>query len=65
MELANFANDFIDGMKKSECASMIDLLKRKTLIDQKAVYSHFYEFLPFFLDENDYAELERIHCLKC
>ncbi|MBP7433966.1 1-acyl-sn-glycerol-3-phosphate acyltransferase [bacterium] len=60
MELANFANDFIDGMKKSECASMIDSFSNeKTLIDQKAVYSHFYEFLPFFLDENDYAELER------
>ncbi|HQO90788.1 MAG TPA: 1-acyl-sn-glycerol-3-phosphate acyltransferase [bacterium] len=60
IELANFANDFIEGMKKSECASMIDSFSNeKTLIDQKAVYSHFYEYMPLFLDEKDYAEIEK------
>lgn len=59
-ELSNFANDFIEGLKRSECASMIDSFSsEKTVIDQKAVYSHFYEYMPLFLDENDYTELEK------
>lgn len=60
-ELANFADDFIESMKKSECASMIESFSNeKTTIDQKTVYSHFYESMPLFLDEKDYEELEKV-----
>ncbi|HNW82303.1 MAG TPA: MMPL family transporter [bacterium] len=59
-KLASFANDFIEGMKKSESSRFIESYSsEKTNIDQKAVYTHFYNNIPLYLEESDYEQLEK------
>ena len=58
-KLSSYAEQFIEKMKNSEES---DLLKSyssdKMKVDDSAVYSHFYNNLPIYLEDDDYLYLE-------
>ncbi|HSW60261.1 MAG TPA: MMPL family transporter, partial [bacterium] len=59
-ELAEFADEFVKELKKSDAASLISTYSTDRMeFDTFKIHGHFYENLPLFLEEEDYAYLEK------
>jgi len=60
-KLAKYSDQFIEKIKKSGESGLIKSFSSdKMKIDESVVYDHFYNFLPIYLDDDDYHYLEEM-----
>ena len=59
-ELASFADEFNEKLKKSDVASLIRSYSvDQTEVDMRKINNHFYNYLPLYMDEKKYAGINR------
>ncbi len=59
-DLASFADEFTEKLKKSDVSSLISSYSVDlTEIDTQKVHAHFLDYLPLYMDEEKYAGIEK------